>query len=279
MIHKAICLVCGILCLCPSMSWAQKEEKVHAIYTYSIGFDDNITLHDARLRSIELAKAEAIKAEFGELVTSDVIDTNGDYWENTVAKAKGHWLGDEKKTEVSVSVVDNRLLFKAEVWGWAREIAQAQTELQWKILGENGGETDEFQSRDHVYVTFRAPADGNVAIYLITGDDQTSCLLPYKHNPEGRHHITRNTDYVFFNSKKDVNALQYRLSTKQDVERNQLVIIYSPNPFTKCNEITGDEKHPNSLSTQDFQKWLLKCQREDKDMIVNKKWIKIHKDL
>ena len=90
MIHKAICLVCGILCLCPSMSWAQKEEKVHAIYTYSIGFDDNITLHDARLRSIELAKAEAIKAEFGELVTSDVIDTNGDYWENTVAKAKGN---------------------------------------------------------------------------------------------------------------------------------------------------------------------------------------------
>ena len=279
MIHKAICLVCGILCLCPSMSWAQKEKKVHAVYTYSIGFDDNITLHDAKDRSIELAKSEAIKGAFGELVTSDVLETNGNFWENTIAKAKGNWLIDEKDPVVNVSYADERLYFKAEVWGLAREIVQAQTDIRWRVLTNDFHESEDFKSGEYFYVDFRSPADGDVAIYLITADDRTSCLLPYKNNASGHHHIRRNTDYRFFDKEKDASAAKYRLTAQDNMERNQLVVIYSPNGFTKCNDITGDEKHPNSLSTQDFQKWLLKCQRADKDMIVNTKWIKIHKDL
>jgi hypothetical protein len=61
------------------------------------------------------------------------------------------------------------------------------------------------------------------------------------------------------------------------MEDNQFVVIFSPNPFTKCNDITGDAKHPNSLSTFDFQKWLLRAQRADSDMIVDKRWVKIRK--
>lgn len=279
MIHKAICLVCGILCLCPSVSWAQKEEKVHAVYTYSVGLDDNITLHDAKHRSIELAKSEAIKGAFGELITSDVVETNGDYWENTIAKAKGIWLGDEKAPEINVTFDEDRLLFKAEVWGRAREIVQAQTDIQWRVLASNSRESEDFMSGERFYVEFRSPADGDVAIYLITADDQTACLLPYKNNASGHHAIRRNTNYRFFDKEKDASATPYRLTSQGNLERNQLVVIYSPNGFTKCNDITGDKNHPNSLSTQDFQKWLLKCQRADKDMIVNTKWIKIHKDL
>ena len=279
MIHKAIGFICVILCFCPSVSWAQKEEKVHAVYTYSVGLDDNITLHDAKHRSIELAKSEAIKGAFGELVTIDVLETNGDFWENIIAKAKGIWLGDEKDPVVNVSYDNDRLYFKAEVWGWAREIVQAQTDIRWRVLTSNYRESEDFKSGERFYVEFRSPADGDVAIYLITADDRTSCLLPYKNNASGHHRIRRNTDYRFFDKEKDASATPYELTAEGNIESNQLVVIYSPNGFTKCNDITGDKKHPNWLSSQDFQKWLLKCQREDKDMIVNKKWIKIHKDL
>lgn len=279
-------ILLGILCLLPITSWAQKEKEVHGTFTFFVGENDDITLMAARRKCIESAKAEAIKAAFGEMVTSDVIviesETNGDsnskYWENTILKAKGEWIEDTRKPEVSVTYENDRLLFNAEVWGIAREIIQAQTELQWSVLtgdSEKTRETDEFKSGERVFVKFRSPADGYVAIYLITGDDETQCLLPYKKNPTGRHHIKQNTDYLFFDKEQDPDAQNYKLSTPHEIENNELVIIYSKNPFTKCNEITGDRQHPNSLSTLDFQKWLLKCQRADKDMVVNKKMVKI----
>lgn len=282
---KSLFLILSMWCLLPVTLWAQTEKEVHGEATYTVGLNDNITFYEVRHRCIELAQADAIKSGFGELVTSDIIENqydNGDevrsvFWENTIAKAKGRWLENVKEPEFSVSYSDNKLTFKAEVWGIAREIIQAQTDLKWNVLTVNGRETDEFKSGDRVIVKFRAPADGYVAIYLITGDDKTSCLLPYKQNSTGQHFIRRNIEYLFFDKEIDEKAVHYTLNTQHEVERNQLVIIYSPNPFTKCNDTTGDKRHANSLSTHDFQKWLLNCQRDDKDMIVNKKWIRILK--
>jgi hypothetical protein len=278
--------------MCVNLShcvYAQKTVKVHGEYSYEVGENDNITFREAKRKCLELAKAEAIKAEFGELITSDVIDsnveTNGEatssfFWENTVAMAKGDWLGDTQPAEFTVEYVDNKLIFKAEVWGMAREIIQSKADLRWKILKDVDGEMEEtnrFFDRELVYLSFRSPADGYLAVYLITGDDETSCLLPYRKDPTGRFQVKRGKEYIFFNREKDPETVQYRLSTKHPMEDNQFVVIFSPNPFTKCNDITGDAKHPNSLSTFDFQKWLLRAQRADSDMIVDKSWVKIRK--
>ena len=282
-----------LFCLCyllPLGAGTQKVMEVHGTYTYAVGENDNITLREAKRKCVELAKAEAIKAAFGELITSDVIDSNTEtkgesstsyFWENTVAMAKGEWLEDTQPTHIKIAYAQDRLLFTAEVWGKAREITQTQTDLQWSVLREDNGqkkETAEFTAGERVFVKFRSPADGYVAIYLITGDDETACLLPYKKNVTGRNPIRHNREYLFFDKQEDPEATYYKLSTQHETEENQLVVIYSPNPFTKCNDITGDKLHPNSLSTHDFQKWLLKCQRADKDMVVNKKWIKIKKN-
>lgn len=266
---------------------AQKTETVSGKYTYVITENDDVTLNEAKRKCIELAKAAAIREEFGEMITSDVIDTNTEtngqetssyFWENTVAMARGEWLGDIEPAEIEVEYKDGHLSFTAKVHGKAREIVQAKTDLKWEILKDgpsNRETTVSFVSGERVYVQFRSPADGYVAVYLIVGDDQTMCMLPYPGDVDGRFSVKGNRDYVFFDKESDASAYHYRLSTKRKQEDNQIVIIYSPNSFIKCNDITGDKRHPNSLSTHDFQKWLLKCQRMDKDMVVNKKWIKI----
>ena len=285
---KAQLVLLLIICL-PAIVLAQKTSAIHGKYTYEVGDNDNITLREAKQKCIELAKAEAIKAEFGELVTSDVIDsnveTNGEatssfFWENTVARAKGNWLGDTRTPEIQIEYVDGKLVFTAEVWGTAREIVQAQIDLEWKIMrdGNNGKEeATQLNSGERFYVSFRSPADGYIAVYLIENDDNTSCLLPYRKNTTGRHQIKSGRDYTFFDKETDPNATAYNLTTQTQSEDNQLVIIYSPNPFTKCNDVSKNTKRPNALTTHDFQKWLLKCQRADKDMVVNKKWIRINK--
>ena len=287
--HKSAAHILLLFALLPNTVFAQKVVDVHATYVYEVDDDDNITLREAKQRCIELAKAEAIKAEFGELITSDVIDTNSEsdgettrsfFWENTVAMAKGDWLGDTQPSKIEIEYKDGNLLFKAEVWGKAREIIQSKADLKWKILKEENGkkeETNRFRHGERVFVSFRSPADGYVAVYLIQADDDTSCLLPYRNDPDGRFPIKRGKEYILFDREIDSSASYYKLSTQYAMEDNQLVIIYSPNPFTKCNDEGRDAKHPNSINTHDFQKWLLRCQRADSDMIVNKKWVKIRK--
>ena len=274
----------------PFVAVAQRTVTVNGTYTYIVGDNDDISLREAKVKCIELAKAEAIKAEFGEMITSDVIDTNLEtngeatssfFWENTVAMAKGDWLGDTKSPELDIEYKDGKLVFKAEVWGKVREIVQAKTDLKWNIMKEILGqksETTSFVSGERIFVRFRSPSDGYVAVYLIVGDDETSCLLPYRKDPSGMFKVRNGKEYIFFDKDEDPRASFYKLSTLHEKEANQLVVIYSPNPFAKCTDITGDARHPNSLSTHDFQKWLLKCQRADRDMVVAKKWVTIRKN-
>lgn len=267
---------------------AQREAEVSGKYVYVVSENDAITLKEAKRKCLELAKASAIKEEFGELITSDVIDsnveTNGEsassyFWENTVAMAKGDWLGDTEKPQLDIKYEDGKLIFTAEVKGRAREIIQSKIDLKWEILKDGAAQkkvTSIFESGERMYVSFRSPADGYVAIYLIVGDDKTQCLLPYPNDIDGRFDVKSGRDYMFFDKEENPKVKSVTMTTKRRLENNQLVIIYSPNPFTKCNDITGDKRRPNSVSTHDFQKWLLKCQREDRDMVVNKKWIKIY---
>jgi len=44
-------------------------------YYYYWGENDNISIKDAKIKAVELVKAEAIKCEFGMLVASDYINT------------------------------------------------------------------------------------------------------------------------------------------------------------------------------------------------------------
>lgn len=265
---------------------AQRTAKVNGKYTYILTENDNVTIKDAKIKSIEMAQAEAIRSEFGTMVLSDFINSeraqNNDlssyYIMDTSTSVKGEWLGDEKEPEVNIEVVDGKLFFTAEVWGTAREIIRANTELIWEVQRDDDGKkvgTDNFNTGERFFVKFRSPTDGYVAIYLITADNETACLLPYKKDGSGRCFIKGGKDYTFFDRTTDPNASYYKLSTNELLEHNQLVVVYSPNSFTKCTDTSGDPKRPNYLSQKDFAKWLLKNQRADKDMVVNRKWITI----
>lgn len=277
----------GTLCFPTVAMHAQREAKVTGKFTLEVGDNDNITLRDAKHKCVENAKIEAVKAEFGEMVTSDIIETNVQddgqqtssfFMESTQSSAKGDWLGDTKEPEIAVEYQDGKLLFTAEVWGVAREIIQSKIDLKCNIMRDGNGKkvrTDAFASGERIYLDFRAPSSGYVAIYLLDGNDEASCLLPYPRAQVGRFEVIGGRDYLFFDKESDPQAVYYKMTTKREVEDNNIVVIFSPNPFTKCNDITGDARHPNSLSQRDFRKWLLKCQRADHEMVVENRHIKI----
>ena len=293
---KIIYVLLSIWCLLPIKLMAQEDVDVHDSAIYVVGDHDNVTLNEAKQRCIELAKLEAIKKTFGEKVTGEIrdkyIDVNGKVSTETMlitsTRAGGTWLKDTKEPAINISYIDGQLKFKAKVWGKVREIVRSQTDIEWCILtGRNGAFNErKFEPHDHVdvesgdnlYVGFKSPADGCIAIYLIEGE-KTYCLLPYKKNTTGQQLIKHGKYYRFFDEMEDPDAKRLKLTTsnQNEIEMSRLVIIYSKNRFTKCNDNTGDIKHPNSLSTKDFYKWLNKCYVDDTDMLVNEKNITIRK--
>lgn len=277
-------LIAGLIL--SSSALAQRTAKVTGKYQYIVTDNDNITLKEAKIKAIDLAKAEALKNEFGTMVASDFInseresvdDSSSFYVMDTSSSVKGEWLGDEKEPEITIETANGDLIFTAEVWGTAREIVRAHTELKWDAMKDINGKkiaSDQFDNGERFFVKLKSPIDGYVAVYLITGDDDTACLLPYRKDTSGRVQVKGGKEYVFFDKTVDPTATHYKLSTNQIQEMNQLVVVFSPNPFSKDVNITADSRKPNYLSQKDFAKWLLKNQRADKDMVVARKWLTI----
>ncbi len=286
------CTLLALLTLCATAQ-AQKnkarEAEVHAVYSYIVTDNDNISLRQAKEKCIALAQAEAMKAEFGELVTSDAVDnmtqTNGEagssfFWENTVSQVRGRWLGNTKDPQLDITYADGQLTFTAEVWGRAREIIQAETELRVRLLKNSDGEmreTTQFTSGERFYVDFQSPIDGYVLVYLNElANDEVACLLPYANSGLGSYEVKGGKSYTFFQeSLSPTRATFYKMTTSHSVEDCQLVVIFSPKPFSKGNDSAAGKGRPNTLSSRDFQKWLLKNQRSDDQMVIQKRLVHI----
>ncbi len=265
---------------------AQRTAKVSGKYQFIVTDNDNITLKEAKIKCVELAKIEALKSEFGTMVASDFInsergnedDSSSFYVMDTSTSVKGEWLGDEKAPEISVEADNGDIIFTAEVWGTAREIIRANTELIWDITKEVDGKrvvTENFDNKERFYLKFKSPIDGYVAVYLITGDDQAYSLLPYRKDGSGSVQVKGGKEYIFFDKTKDPAADHYTLSTNQIQEMDQFVVIFSPTQFTKYVDSNSTSRKPGHISQKDLAKWLLKNQRADKDMVVNRKWVTI----
>ena len=273
-----------ILLTMPLWAYGQRIEKVHGTSVYEVSDNSNITLREAKLHAIEMAKANAIKDVFGELVASDAVKTivehNGrsedSFSENTIASAKGDWLGDTKPPVVNVSYVDGALYFMAEVWGEAREIVQAKTDVQWFVIKEstNGRvKTSQLGHKEPFYISFQAPINGFLALYVVDEDRMATCLLPYG---DGRFSIKGGFEYMLFDNTIDRTATPLWFTTNHERESFELVLLFSPRYFSKCVDKRSDEYYKlNTVNGKDFQSWLLRIQREDPDMVVQHKRVTV----
>lgn len=274
--------------LLPLHTAAQRTAKVKEVTGESIvelTENDSRRFLDAKLEAIETAKVNAIAEKFGRYVVEDFVTTtiskNGN--ESTrselrgLSSVKGIWLSDLEPPKVSIEATNNKILFKAEVHGKAREIIRANTKINCKILkpyNDSKIETTNFNNGENIFLSFKSPLTGYLAVYLITNDDEVSCLLPSR-NDDNRFSVIKNHDYTLFDKSSDYKAVQYRLKTQKELEYNQLVVIFSTVPFDKCADIGKDPRHPNVLANKDFSDWLLNSQVKDSEMVVLRKWLAI----
>ena len=271
---------------------AQKTVKICGEYTYVA--PENVSLEQARQTALERAKLEALAEKFGTTVSQNnatvVENKNGAsdirFLSFGGSDVKGEWLETTKEPKYDISYEKETLIVKVSVCGKAREIVGAGIDFTAKVL-KNGTEakfeSDNFKNGDDIYLLFRSPTDGYLAVYLVDESQTAYCLLPYKNTPSGNARIKSGKEYVFFSGKdaerNEAAAVdEYVLTTNKSAENNFLWIIFSPNEFTKANDKTrGEVSLPRELSYDDFQQWLAKNRTRDKDMKLVTKGLTVTK--
>lgn len=278
-----------ILFVFPTILFAQRERKVSGEYTYYAPL--NVSPDDAIAVAVQKAKIQALADAFGTLIdmhSSNVIQnengkSNSSFLSLGESSVKGEWIGDTREPETDVVIEEGFMKASAKVWGMAREIVSAPIEISAKLLKQNNGQHDEdqFHHGDQLYLSFKSPTKGFLAVYQMDGKGETYCLLPYAGDDDGMFSVKANKSYILFSEEhadKGENCDEYNLTCeKGTLEQNLVYIVFSPNKFTKANDeesnkvvdVNGDkELLPRSLSYADFQKWLMRCRRADKDMQV-----------
>jgi hypothetical protein len=279
---------------------AQKPVKVCGEYTCRA--PENISLAEAKKTVLEQAKLAALAEEFG---------TNVAQWNSTIVKnangtsdisflslggseVKGEWLEDIK-VDYGKPYYDAELnlILSVSVCGKARAITSAGIDFSANLLNNTEAKhpTDIFHHGEDIYLSFRSPVDGYLAVYLVDDDQTAFCLLPYRNDPTGKVRIKAGKDYIFFSEKHAAPTeksivTEYTLTCEKSTEQNLVYIIFSPNEFIKANDVqaasspqerTGGEVLPRELPFEDFQKWLAKNKQRDKDMKVEMKGVTIKK--
>lgn len=280
---KTFALIFLFCCWLTQEMMAQRKELVHGTFILEVSENDNITLKEAKDKCIQGAKNKAIKETFGERVSSGIISSNVEingkesssiFSEDIITMSLADWK-DLKDPEVNVEYINGKLYFTADVYGEATERTSAKTELKYDILKNDAGKkvpARRFNNGERIYIKFRSPIDGYLAIYLLEGNKIenkfANCLLPYNTDADGKFEIKNGKNYILFDQEQDSEAKPYKLTTKQSVEYFHLIILFSPNPFVKCNDESRDRRHPNAIKWLDFQKWLQRFQRQDRDMLI-----------
>jgi hypothetical protein len=271
--------------------FAQRVKTVRGEYTYII--PENVTFEQAKAIALERAKLQALADEFGTVVAqtnSTVVNnesTKGkvSFFSISSSDVKGEWIEDTAKPVFKKAMDNNAIALTCIVCGKAREIVNAQIQLNAQILRnglESKFESNDFHNGDDMYLLFQSPADGYVAVYLVDQTPTAFCLLPYRNDEDGQQVIKHGETYIFFSPKttKENPAIvdEYTMTCNGSEEHNQIYIIFSPKPFTKAVDSQSSEILPRQLDYETFTKWLATCRRQDTNMVVTVKNIDIRKN-
>ena len=270
---------------------AQEIEKVHGEYTYLV--PDNVSLEEGKRTALERAKIQALADAFGTLVSQNnstiIKNENGkssvDFLSIGGSDVKGEWIETIGEPKFDIFYESNMLTIKVTIVGKAREIKNANIDFEAKLLRngtEEKFESDEFRNGDDLYLYFKSPINGYLAVYLLDENtQQVFCLLPYKSSGEPAYKIVHDKPYIFFSCQKaeeNPNEVdEYTMTCEHSIEQNTIYIVFSPNMFAKAFAEDGSIGLPRQLPLKEFQKWLGKCKAKDTNIQEKKKVITIEK--
>lgn len=261
-------------------AYSQKTKTVSASYTYYA--PETMSIEEAKRTALDRAKIQAIADEFGTVVTQStstiISNNNGEsdtrFFSIGGSDVKGEWIETIGDPVYDIKFENHFLVINCSVKGKAREIESSRVEFMAKPL-RNGTslkyESTEFKDGDDLFLYFKSPVSGNLAVYLLDEATQTVySILPYKAEDAASTPVEGNKDYIFFSIKEAERGQknkvdEYTLSCSSQKEFNTLYVLFSPTEIGKKAGFNSKfEDKPINIPYPDFRKWLLKALSKDK---------------
>lgn len=262
--------------------------------TYDYEIPEYKSQKEARREGAHYARTQAMAEKFGSVISQDnsvVLFNDGQRSASqalTIANdlVRGEWLGDIEEPHYELLTEGLRQVLRVTVYGYAREIKSAGTDITAKTLRHGTTlrhEGREFNTGDNIYLYFKSPADGYVTVFLIdetqmaAGGESVYCLLPYQASGAGAYKVMHDKEYVFFSESLErdnqTEVDELIVTATRPLEYNDLLVVFSPNAYSKS--VAGSASRtvnglilPRSLRYDDFRKWLAKYRDADREMQV-----------
>lgn len=271
--------------------YAQKRQKAYGEYIFYV--PETMSLEQARHIALERAKIQILAEKYGTVIdaasASMIRNENGNSTINTQTYSKslikGEWLETIGEPEYLTKYANGQLVLEVRVCGIVREITESKIDVKTRVL-RNGiderFEGTDFNEGDEMFISFQAPVEGYLAIYLHDGNGSVYRLLPYSRQSQPSIKIEEGKRYIFFSSEEadgipEELVDEYVMTCTKDIEINRIYIIFSPNRFTKAADDFADSTTPRALKYENFTNWLSCCRMSDKEMTVSAKDIMIRK--
>lgn len=273
------------LLLIASSAFADDSRVVDAFYCYVI--PDNCSQSEAKGIAIERAITEALANEFGTTIHAETMSEVSNIGEKSATNiwrlgssvVKGQWIETIGEPRFKFLSDGANLVVEVRMKGRVIPIADRHIDLQvetQRFSKDGVFVAQHFQSGDQLELSFTSPVDGNLLVFLSDEDGIVSQLLPFPQQSTGAFNIKEGKKYLFFRDSKESWAEQYQLTTTEDMERNLLYVIFSPNHIVK--PVTTFASGIRFLAEDAFRRWLGNQRNIDKELQIRTIPLTIHRN-
>lgn len=271
--------------LLPLALSAQKVVTVSGEYVYYP--PDTESYEVSKHKALRRAQMQILADNFGTVmnagaatvVTADSGNSEVSTFTLGESLVKGEWLETIGEPEFKRFLgADGMLGIKVTIKGKAREVTSSSVDFEAKVLRngvEDKFESLDFYEGDDLYLTFEAPLDGYLAVYLYDGGADAYCLLPYISMNSGVFAVRGGEKYVLFSSDmakpplRPADVDEFTVTCSRPVEVNRIYCIYSPDFFSATADAgSSDTSLPREIAYTGFQRWLSQARMRDVGMKV-----------
>lgn len=266
----------------PSLLFAADDKAVSGSFTYY--GHPGMSMIEARERALEGAQNEALRNEFGTLVSQDVVQTNEiandkekqAFLSSTQSTVRGEWLATTGTPQYKEDYVNGAPVVTCKVEGRGRKLSNKAPEMIAYAVSapDKRAKCSEFKDGQDIFLYVKSPeCDTFVMVALEDEYGTVTKIFPYEKTPP-QATFTKGYDYILFDPNRPVGNLGEidadGLGIVTDrLALNRIYVVYSPNFFRKGTWHPIEDSTLESMSSKEFNKLMIELRRADEEMGMN----------
>ncbi len=258
---------------------AADDKAVSGTYTYY--GHPGMSMVEAKEKALEGAQNEALRNEFGTLVSQDIVQTNEivndkekmAFLSSTQSTVRGEWIATTGTPQYEERFENGAPVVTCKVSGRGRKLSNKAPEITVNALSapDKRAVSSEFKDSEDIFVYIKSPErDVFVMVCLEDEDGMVYKMFPFESTP-AQATLTKGYDYILFDKNRPSKQLGEMPGdglyiTTDKLALNRLYVVYSPNYFRKGAWNYLQEAGLDTMSTRDFNKLMIELRRADEEM-------------